>query len=155
MKKTNAARFLDSLGIAYALRDYVVDESDLSAENVAAKIGLPLAQVFKTLVTRGDKTGIMLAVVPGSRELNLHTLAAVTGNKRVAMVELKEVLPLTGYLRGGVSPIGTKKPYPVYLDASALAHPVIAVSAGLRGLQCLLAPADLQRAVAATVVEIV
>lgn len=154
MKKTNAARLLDGMGITYELREYSVNEADLGAENVAEKIGLPLEQVFKTLVTRGDRSGVMLAIVPGSCELNLHKLAAASGNKRVTMVELKEVQPLTGYLRGGVSPIGTKRPYPVYLDESALNYPLIAVSAGLRGLQCLLVPRDLQRVIHATIVAL-
>ncbi len=155
MKKTNATRMLEGMGIDFELREYVVDEDDLSAENVAQKIELPLEQVFKTLVTRGDRTGVMLAIVPGSGELSLHKLAAASGNKRVALVELKDVQPLTGYLRGGVSPIGGKRAYPVYLDASALTFSHIAVSAGLRGLQCVLAPADLQRAVGATVADLV
>lgn len=155
MKKTNAARLLDKMGITYELREYTVDEHDLGAESVARKVGMPPEQVFKTLVTRGDRTGVMLAIVPGSSELNLHKLAAVSGNKRVTMVELKEVLPLTGYIRGGVSPIGTRRAYPTYLDASALGFPYIAVSAGLRGLQCLLAPHDLLRAVQGQIAELV
>jgi Cys-tRNA(Pro)/Cys-tRNA(Cys) deacylase len=155
MKKTNAARLLDTLGVTYELREYIVDEDDLGAETVARKIGMPPEQVFKTLVTRGDRTGVMLAIVPATCELNLHKLAAVSGNKRVTMVELKEVQPLTGYIRGGVSPIGTKRAYPTYLDDSALAYPHIAVSAGQRGLQCLLAPHDLLRAVQGQGVELV
>ena len=155
MKKTNVARLLEGMGITYELREYPVDEADLGAENVARKIGLPLEQVFKTLVTRGDRTGVMLAIVPGSCELNLHKLATASGNKRVTMVELKEVQPLTGYIRGGVSPIGTRRAYPVYLDESALNFPHIAVSAGLRGLQCLLAPHDLQRVLQAKTVALV
>lgn len=155
MKKTNAARILDGLGITYELREYPVEEYDLGAENVARKIGLPLEQVFKTLVTRGDRSGVMLAIVPGCSELNLHKLAAASGNKRVAMVELKEVQPLTGYLRGGVSPIGVKRTYPVYLDESALTFPYIAISAGLRGMQCVIAPTDLQQVVRAVVVGLV
>lgn len=145
--KTNAARILDKMGISYRLSEYEVDESDLSAENVADKIGMPPEQVFKTLVARGDKTGILLACIPGSAELDLKALAAASGNKKVDMVPLKEVQPLTGYIRGGVSPVGTKKPYPVYLDASVTAWTAIAVSAGIRGCQLLIAPADLIRAV--------
>lgn len=150
MKKTNAARLLDGLQINYELREYAVDENDLSAANVAAKVGLPLAQVFKTLVLRGDKTGVLMACIPGGDELNLKKLAAVSGNKKVEMVALKEVQPLTGYIRGGVSPMGTKKRYPVYLDESAQQFPSIAVSAGMRGCQILIAPQDLASAAAAT-----
>ncbi len=143
MKKTNAARFLDGLGIAYELREYEVDEADLGAEAVAAKVGLPSGQVFKTLVARGDKTGILFACVPGESELDLKKLAAVSGNKKVELVPLKEVQPLTGYIRGGVSPLGAKKHYPVFLDESAKRWPVIAISAGIRGCQILLAAEQL------------
>lgn len=149
--KTNAARILDGLHIDYTIREYEVDENDLSAENVAAKVGMPPAQVFKTLVVRGDKTGILLVCIPGDAELDLKALAAFSNNKKVEMVPLKEVQPLTGYIRGGVSPIGTKKRYPVYLDASISDWPVILLSAGARGYQLLLAPADLIRAVNAGV----
>lgn len=143
MKKTNAARFLDGLGIAYELKAYEVDEADLGAESVAAKVGLPPGQVFKTLVVRGDKTGILFACVPGESELDLKKLAAVSGNKKVELVPLKEVQPLTGYIRGGVSPLGAKKHYPVFLDESAKRWPVIAISAGIRGCQILLAAEQL------------
>lgn len=152
--KTNAARILDSLGIAYELREYEVDESDLSAPHVAAAIGMPAGQVFKTLVVRGDKSGVLLACLPGESELDLKALAKASGNKKVDLVPLKEVLGLTGYIRGGVSPVGTKKPYPLYLDRAAEAWPIISVSAGLRGCQMLLAPAGLMRAVKTQVVEI-
>lgn len=141
--KTNAARILDGLKVAYRLVEYPVDESDLGAENVAAKVGMPPAQVFKTLVARGDKSGVVLACIPGSSELDLKALAAISGNKKAEMVALKEVLPLTGYIRGGVSPVGTKKHYPTYFDATVNAWPEIAVSAGVRGCQLVLAPADL------------
>ncbi|WP_312337604.1 Cys-tRNA(Pro) deacylase [Anaerospora hongkongensis] len=151
MVKTNAARILDGLHIDYTIREYEVDENDLSAENVAAKVGMPPAQVFKTLVVRGDKTGILLVCIPGDAELDLKALAAFSNNKKVEMVPLKEVQPLTGYIRGGVSPVGTKKRYPVYLDASISDWPVISLSAGARGYQLLLAPADLIRAVNAGV----
>lgn len=149
--KTNAARILDGLHIDYTIREYEVDENDLSAENVAAKVGMPPAQVFKTLVVRGDKTGILLVCIPGDAELDLKALAAFSNNKKVEMVPLKEVQPLTGYIRGGVSPVGTKKRYPVYLDASISDWPVISLSAGARGYHLLLAPADLIRAVNAGV----
>jgi Cys-tRNA(Pro)/Cys-tRNA(Cys) deacylase len=138
MKKTNAARFLDRLNIHYELREYEVDESDLSAESVAEKVNLPIGQVFKTLVARGDKTGVFLACIPAGTELDLKVMAEVSGNKKVEMVSVKEVLPLTGYIRGGVSPIGTKKHYPTYLDESALQYAFISVSAGARGCQLLV-----------------
>lgn len=147
--KTNAARILDGLHVDYSIREYEVDENDLSAETVAAKVGMPPAQVFKTLVAKGDKTGTLLACIPGNAELDLKALAALSGNKKVEMVPLKEVQPLTGYIRGGVSPIGTKKRYAVYVDQSAADWPIISLSAGARGYQLLLAPADLIRVVCA------
>jgi Cys-tRNA(Pro)/Cys-tRNA(Cys) deacylase len=149
MKKTNAARILDNLKIAYELHDYKVDVNDLSAENVAEKIGLPLQQVFKTLVARGDKNGVLMACIPAGCALDLKALAAASGNKKVEMVSLKEVQPLTGYIRGGVSPLGAKKHYPVYVDESAAAYPFIAISAGMRGCQIFIDPANLLKAVEA------
>ncbi|HUB80188.1 MAG TPA: Cys-tRNA(Pro) deacylase [Bryobacteraceae bacterium] len=149
MTKTNAARLLDGAGIHYALREYKADEDDLSAPRVAEAIGMPPEQVFKTLVARGDRTGVLLAVIPATTELDLKALAALSGNKNVELVALKEVLPLTGYMRGGVSPVGTRKPYPVYLDETADLWDVISVSAGMRGCQMLLAPGDLAGAVGA------
>lgn len=146
MKKTNAIRQLDIMKIQYETREYEVDESDLSAITVAKKVDLPLEQVFKTLVAHGDKTGVFLAIIPGGDELDLKAAAAVTGNKKVEMVPLKDVQPLTGYIRGGVSPIGTKKSYPVYLDDTASSFPFIAVSAGQRGMQVLINPDDLVKA---------
>lgn len=154
-KKTNAARILDTLGISYEIKEYEVDEDDLSAVHVAQSVGMPIEMVFKTLVARGDKNGILMAVIPGAAELDLKALAAASGNKRVEMVHLKEVFALTGYIRGGCSPLGAKKEYPVYLDRHAEAQTTIAVSAGKRGEQLLLAPADLVRATRATVAEIV
>lgn len=154
MAKTNAMRMLDALGIAYDAAAYEVDESDLSGVAVAAKIGLPPEQVFKTLVTRGDKSGVLLAGLSAASELDLKKLAAASGNKSVETVPLKEVLPLTGYVRGGVSPLGTKKAYPLYLDESAFRWPRVAVSAGVRGRQILIAPADLVRATNAKVAAI-
>src|SRR4030067_1616363 len=120
MKKTNAARYLDSLKIDYKLVEYEVDESDLSAESVAKKVGLPPEQVFKTLVARGDKAGVLMACIPGNAELDLKAMATTSGNKKVDMVPMKEIQQLTGYIRGGVSPIGTKKTYPIFLDESAM-----------------------------------
>lgn len=143
MKKTNAARQLDQMGFPYRLVDYPFDEKDLGAASVAEKIGLPLDRVFKTLVVRGDKTGVFLAVVPGDDELDLKAVAALTSNKKCELVHLKEVLPLTGYQRGGVSPLGSRKAFPVVIDESALRFGEISVSAGLRGLQMLLDPAQL------------
>jgi len=146
VSKTNAARLLDRAGIHYELREYAVDESDLSAPHVAAALGMPPEQVFKTLVARGDRTGVLLAAIPASSELDLKALAAASGNKKVELVAVKEVLGLTGYIRGGVSPIGTRKPYPLYLDETADLWDLISVSAGLRGCQLLVAPGDLARA---------
>jgi Cys-tRNA(Pro)/Cys-tRNA(Cys) deacylase len=143
--KTNAARILDAAGAQYEIREYAVDENDLSAPHVAAAIGMPPEQVFKTLVVRGDRSGVLLACIPANSELDLKALAAASGNKRMELVAVKEVLGLTGYIRGGVSPIGTRKPYPLYLDETAGLWDVISVSAGVRGRQILLAPADLAR----------
>lgn len=149
--KTNAARILDRLGIAYQLKDYTVDPNDLGAESVARKVGLPPGQVFKTLVARGDRHGVCFAVVAADSELDLKALARLSGDRKVDTVALKEVQPLTGYIRGGVTVLGAKKAYPVFVDEAMLAQPVVAVSAGVRGMQMLLAPADYVRASAATV----
>ena len=153
-QKTYAARILDVLGIGYELKTYEVDESDLSAVHVAASVGMPIEMVYKTLVCRGDKNGVLMAVIPGGGELDMKALAAASGNKRVEMVHLKEVFGLTGYIRGGCSPLGAKKDYPVYLDDSALAQSIIAVSAGKRGEQILLKPADLVQAAKAMTARI-
>jgi len=141
--KTNAARILDQSKIPYELKEYTVDEDDLSALNVAEKVGLPIEKVYKTLVARGDKTGVVVACIRGDYELHLKSLATLSGNKKVEVVSLKEVQPLTGYLRGGVSPIGMKKHYPVFIDLDIKNHVAIAISAGLRGLQLFLSPIDL------------
>jgi Cys-tRNA(Pro)/Cys-tRNA(Cys) deacylase len=154
MKKTNAARYLDGLKVEYKLSEYEVDESDLSAESVARKVNLPLEQVFKTLVVRGDKTGVLLACIPGGLELDLKAIAEVSGNKKVEMVSLKEVQPLTGYVRGGVSPIGTRKHYPLYLDESAMKFAFISISAGTRGCQIFIDPKSLARVLGATLAKI-
>lgn len=148
--KTNGARALDALGVSYQLRDYAVDPSDLAAESVAAKIGMPAEQVFKTLVLRGDRNGVCLAVVPGDAEVDEKALARLTGDRSVEMVPLKEVQSLTGYIRGGVTALAAKRNYAVYLDETAELFDVISVSAGVRGTQILLAPADYIRAVNAT-----
>lgn len=155
VKKTNAARALDKMGIPYQLNSYPVDPADLSAAHVAESLHTDPACVFKTLVTRGHPNGIALACIPGSAELNLKKMAAVFGNKNVEMVALKEVLPLTGYIRGGCSPVGTKKKYPVCIDNRAKSYDKIYVSAGQRGLQFIIAPEDLARAVDAVFADIV
>ncbi len=147
--KTNAARILDAAGIHYQLREYAVDENDLSAPSVAEKIGMPPEQVFKTLVVRGDRSGVLMACIPANAELDLKALAAASGNKKVELVAVKEVLGLTGYIRGGVSPVGVKKPYPLYLEETADLWDEISVSAGVRGCQLILAPDDLARVVEA------
>ena len=140
--KTNAARLLDQLGIPYELREYEVDPNDLAAETVAAKIGLPPEQVFKTLVARGERNGVCMAVVPGDQELNLKALAAAAKERKVELVAVKELQGLTGYIRGGVTALAGKHNYPVLVDETAALHDVISVSAGVRGMQILLAPAD-------------
>src|SRR5438067_1578550 len=152
--KTNAVRLLDRLGVPFELRSYEFDSDDLTAETVALKIGLPPEQVFKTLVARGDKHGVCLAVVPGNCELDLKALAKATGDKKTDTVPLKEVEPLTGYVRGGVTALACKKPYPVYLDETARLFDVISISAAMRGLQVLLAPDEYIRAVNAHAVPI-
>jgi Cys-tRNA(Pro)/Cys-tRNA(Cys) deacylase len=152
--KTNAVRLLDRLGVPYELREYEVDPEDLAAESVAHKVGLPPEQVFKTLVARGGRSGVCLAVIPGNCLLDLKALAAATGEKKVETVPLKEVEPLTGYIRGGVTALACKKAYPVYLDETAQLFDVISISAGIRGLQILLAPDDYIRAVDARLAAI-
>jgi Cys-tRNA(Pro)/Cys-tRNA(Cys) deacylase len=146
MKKSNASRILDKLKIPHEILEYEADETDLSAENAAQKMGQPLKQVFKTLVIRGDKTGILAACIPGGAELNLKALASISGNKKVEMVHLKELKSLTGYIRGGVSPLAMKKNYPVYIDESAFQFLFIIFSAGVRGLQLKVDPNDLSKA---------
>ena len=154
LKKTNACRILDGLGIGYEIKNYEVDEDDLSAVHVAQVSGLDIKMIFKTLVARGDKTGIIMAVIGGGDELDLKALAKASGNKSVEMIALKELLPLTGYMRGGCSPLGAKKNYPVYLDSRALTLEKISISAGLRGMQMILSPQDLVRAVNATTADL-
>ncbi len=149
--KTNAVRLLDRLGLSYELKEYTVDPDDLAAETVAQKIALPPEQVFKTLVVRGDQTGILLAVIPGNSQLNLKALAKLSGNRKVETVPLKEVQPLTGYIRGGVTALACKKDYPVYVDELVQLFDVISISAGMRGLQILIAPSDYLQAVRGTI----
>jgi Cys-tRNA(Pro)/Cys-tRNA(Cys) deacylase len=150
--KTRAMQILDRAGVPYTVREF--QEEELGAEEAAEKLGLPLAQVFKTLVVRGDRTGVILACLPGTMTLSLKALARASGNKQVEMVDTEEILRLTGYIRGGVSPLGGKKAYPVYLDESALRQPMLSVSAGMRGLQIFLAPDALIRATQAAVAAI-
>jgi len=149
--KTNAARILDGLGIHYELREYEVDEEDLSAESVARKVGLPAEQVFKTLVCRGDRNGICFAVVPGDAQLDFKALARLSGDRSAEIVPLKEVQPLTGYIRGGVTVLGGRKQYPAFADETIELFDVISVSSGTRGTQLLLSPADYLRATRARV----
>ncbi len=149
--KTNATRILDRLGVAYELREYEVDPDDLAAETVASRIGLPPEQVFKTLVARGDRAGVCLAVIPANQELDGKALARISGDRHVEMVPLKEVQSLTGYIRGGVTVLGCKRDYPVYADETIELFDVVALSAGVRGTQILLAPADYLRVTKASV----
>lgn len=155
MKKTNAARILDKNKISYSLGEYEVDVDDLSALNVAKKIGMQLEKVFKTLVVRGDKNGVLMACIPGGAELDLKNLASISDNKKVEMVHLKEIQGLTGYIRGGVSPLGSKKAYPVYIDSSVESWDQIAISAGMRGFQILINPKDLIKVTNASIYNIV
>ncbi|MCH3914838.1 MAG: Cys-tRNA(Pro) deacylase [Acidaminococcaceae bacterium] len=143
IKKTNAARILDEAHIPYELKTYVVDPEHLEAPHVAEEVGMSAGQVFKTLCVRGDKTGVIFAVIAGDDELNLKALARASGNKKTELVHLKELLPLTGYIRGGCSPIGAKKHYPVFLSDTAEHWTQIAISGGQRGLQIIIAPQDL------------
>ncbi|MDR1132610.1 MAG: Cys-tRNA(Pro) deacylase [Synergistaceae bacterium] len=150
LKKTNAARILDEMGIAYELVGIEVDARDLSAEKAARDIGMPYEVVYKTLVLRGDKTGTLEACLPAGCEIDLKALAEISGNKRVEMVNLKELTALTGYVRGGCSPIGGKKHFPVYICADAMNHEKIFINAGSRGLLFSISPRDLARATNAT-----
>lgn len=154
MKKTNAARLLDKYKINYTIGEYDVDLNDLSAPNVAKKIGMSLERVFKTLVAKGDKSGVLMACIPGGAELNLKNLALASGDKKVEMVHLKEIQTLTGYVRGGVSPLGAKKAYPIYIDRSVSLWDSIAISAGMRGAQILIAPQDLIKVTDAVVCDL-
>ena len=153
-QKTNAVRLLDQLAIPYELREYEVDPDKLDAQTVAAKIGLPPEQVFKTLVARGDRNGICMAVIPGDAEIDLKALAAASGDRKFQLVPVKELQGLTGYIRGGVTALAGKKDYPVYADETIELHDMISVSAGIRGLQILIAPSDYLKATKATVVPL-
>jgi Cys-tRNA(Pro)/Cys-tRNA(Cys) deacylase len=152
--KTNAARLLDTLNIPYELRTYEVDPEDLTAISVARKIGLPAEQVFKTLLAQTNAGTHVFAVIPGDTELDLKKLAQAAGAKKAELASLKEVEPLTGYIRGGVTVMGAKKPFPAYADETIELHDIISVSAGQRGLQLLLTPADYLRAANATLADL-
>jgi Cys-tRNA(Pro)/Cys-tRNA(Cys) deacylase len=149
--KTNAARLLDTLGIAYELREYDPSDEHLAAEEVARRVGMAPEQVFKTLVVRGDRTGVLFAVVPGDAALDLKALAKLSGDRKCDTVALKEVTPLTGYVRGGVTALAAKKDYPTYVDETAELFDRISVSAGARGTQILVGPGDYLRATRAKV----
>lgn len=155
MIKTNAARILDKQGVYYELFSYEVDENDLTATSVAAKLGQDIRLVFKTLVLRGDKTGVIVAVIPGGEELDLKKAAKISGNKSVEMVAMKEILELTGYIRGGCSPIGMKKRYPIYIHESSLEHNFILISAGIRGLQMKIQAGELVKITNAKVADLI
>lgn len=146
INKTNAARLLDQLKITYELIPYEVDENDLGAQHIASQLGQPIEQLFKTLVLRGDRSGLVVCVIPGAEEVDLKKAARVTGNKKLEMIHVKELLPLTGYIRGGCSPIGMKKALPTWFHESIMLYDTVYCSAGLRGLQFRLAPQDLVRA---------
>lgn len=155
IEKTNAARLLDRARIAYELVPYEVDENNLAATHVAEQLGEPIEQVFKTLVLKGDRNGFLVCVVPGNGEVDLKKAARASGNKSVAMIPMKELLPTTGYIRGGCTPIGMKKRFPTLLHHTALDFAHIYISAGIRGLQLRLAPSDLVRYTEAEVVDLI
>lgn len=152
--KTNAARLLDRARIAYELIPYEVDESDLAATYVAEQLGEDIARVFKTLVLKGDRTGHFVCVIPGDREVDLKAAARASGNKKCDLIPMKELLPTTGYIRGGCSPIGLKKPFPIFIHPTATDFDRIYISAGVRGLQIAISPSDLIAFVKATVSEL-
>lgn len=154
IEKTNAARLLDRAKIPYKLIPYEFDENDLAAQHVADSLGQDIARVFKTLVLHGDRTGYLVCVIPGNCEVNLKALAKVSGNKKVEMIPMKDLLAVTGYIRGGCSPIGMKKAFPTYFHATALEFDTIYVSAGVRGLQVEISPSDLIAFVCASVADV-
>lgn len=154
IEKTNAARLLDRAKISYQLIPYEFDENDLAAQHVADSLGQDIAMVFKTLVLHGDKTGHIVCVVPGDMEVDLKALAKVSGNKKVEMIAMKDLLAVTGYIRGGCSPVGMKKRFPTYFHSTAVDFEHIYVSAGVRGLQIQINPADLISFVGATVADV-
>ena len=153
--KTNAARLLDKAGIAYNLVPYEFDENDLAAQHVAESLGQDIARVFKTLVLHGDRTGHIVCVIPGNGEVDLKALAKVSGNKKVEMIAMKDLLAVTGYIRGGCSPVGMKKKYPTHFDETAQLWEEIAVSAGERGHQVIVPPESLVKLTDAEFVDII
>lgn len=153
--KTNAARLIDQARVAYELNTYPVDEENLSAVHVAEQLGILPKCIFKTLVLRGDRSGVFVCVIPADAELDLKKAAKESGNKKADLIPLKDLLPLTGYIRGGCSPIGMKKRYPTYVDSHASEEPMIYISAGIRGLQIRIAPVDLVRFLVAPVVDLI
>lgn len=155
MTKTNAMRMLDAAKIPYRTLEYEVDESDLSGIHIAETLGFPPEKMFKTLVAKGDKTGALVFCVPVAAEIDLRRAAAITGNKKIEMIHVKDLLALTGYIRGGVSPIGMKKKFPTYVDESALAHNEITVSSGMRGAQLLLDRETLLRFIGAKCADLI
>ena len=155
INKTNAARILDSKKINYELVPYTVDESDLAATHVAAELGEDIAQVFKTLVLRGDRNGLLVCVIPGDKEVDLKKAAKLSGNKKVEMIAMKELLPLTGYIRGGCCPIAMKKPFPTWIHSTCMDFPFIYISAGVRGLQLEIAPQDLLDVTGSVVADLI
>lgn len=154
ISKTNVARLLDKAKIAYELVPYVVDENDLAATHIAEQLGENIKQVFKTLVLKGDKNGYFVCVIPGDEEVNLKKAAKVSGNKKADLIPMKELLPTTGYIRGGCSPVGMKKPFPTYFDSSCEDFDYIYVSAGVRGLQLKINPSELITYVRAELAEL-
>ena len=154
MIKTNVMRLLDQAKISYKTMEYEVDENDLSGEHVAKQIGYPPEQAFKTLVAKGDKKGILVFCIPVNTELNLKKAAAAVGDKKIEMIHVKDLLGLTGYIRGGCSPIGMKKKYPTYLDETAILFEEIAVSAGVRGCQIIINPEQLMKYVNAALFDL-
>ena len=154
LSKTNAARLLDAASIDYELIPYEVDETDLGAQHIADQLGEDIEQVFKTLVLQGDKTGHFVCVIPGAEEVDLKKAARVSGNKKVDLIPMKELLPTTGYIRGGCSPVGMKKPFPTFIDETCILHDYIYVSAGVRGLQFKINPETLVAFVGAEIVDL-
>lgn len=155
INKTNVARILDQKKIRYELVPYEVDENDLAATHVASQLGEDIGQVFKTLVLRGDRNGLLVCVIPGDKEVDLKKAAKLSGNKKVEMIAMKELLPLTGYIRGGCCPIGMKKPYPTWIHSTCVEFPFIFISAGVRGLQLKINPSDLLGATGASVADLI
>ncbi|MBO7278688.1 MAG: Cys-tRNA(Pro) deacylase [Bacteroidales bacterium] len=155
INKTNVARLLDARKVAYELIPYTVDENDLAATHVAEELNEDIAQVFKTLVLRGDKNGLFVCVIPGDQEVDLKKAAKLSGNKKAEMIAVKELQPLTGYIRGGCCPIGMKKPFPTWIHETCQLFPYIFVSAGVRGLQLKINPDDLLQVVGAKPADLI